>query len=52
VAIAAVALATGAGRMTTDPRLAVPDGVLPWLLALLVPVVTLGPLLDRTGVSR
>lgn len=52
VAIAVIALATGAGRMTTDPRLAVPDGVLPWLLALLVPLVTLVPLLDRTGTSQ
>lgn len=52
VAITVVALVTGAGQMTTDPRLALPGGVLPWLLAALVPLATLVPLLDRTGVAR
>lgn len=52
VAITVVAFATGAGRMTTDPQLALPGGVLPWLLAVLVPIATLLPLLDRTGIAR
>lgn len=52
VAVAVVAFASGAGRMGTDPQLALPGGVLPWLLTLLVPLVTLVPLLDRTGVTR
>lgn len=52
VAITVVALVTGAGRMTTDPRLALPGGALPWALAALVPLATLVPLLDRTGIAR
>lgn len=52
VAVTVVALATGAGRMATDPRLDLPGGVLPWLLAVLVPIATLVPLLDRTGIAR
>lgn len=52
VAITVVALVTGAGRMTTDPKLVLPGGVLPWLLAVLVPLATVVPLLDRTGVAR
>lgn len=52
VAITVVALVTGAGRMTTDPQLALPGGALPWVLAALVPLATLLPLLDRTGIAR
>ncbi|MFA4928301.1 MAG: hypothetical protein WC558_07280, partial [Patulibacter sp.] len=51
VAIAVVALTTGAGTLTTDPLLRMPDGVLPLALTGLVPLAMLLPLLDRTGTS-
>ncbi|MBF6621296.1 MAG: energy-coupling factor transporter transmembrane protein EcfT [Patulibacter sp.] len=51
VGVAAVALVSGAGRLTTDPRLETPDGALPLVLAALVPLAALAPLLNRTGTS-
>ncbi len=51
VVVVVVALVTGAGRLTTDPRLTMPDGALPLALAALVPVAALLPLLDRRGVA-
>ncbi len=51
VVVAAVALVSGAGHLATDPRLRMPDGILPLVLTALVPLATLLPLLDRTGTS-
>ncbi len=51
VALAVLAIASGAGLMTTDPTLALPGGALPFALAVALPVIAVLPLLDRTGTA-